>query len=123
MLCTLCPWLRAAAAASDGGTRRMLCQHSRCRTLAGTITPDLCAVLLVAMVSSTVPNAAGKYLARQTCCARRLHHSLLVTSAFNLHCPAAGKYLARQTCVLRGVVPMLAAPMSEGSGGALKAVI
>jgi hypothetical protein len=26
-----------------------------------------------------------------------------------------GKYLARQTCVLRGVVPMLAAPMSEGS--------
>lgn len=27
-----------------------------------------------------------------------------------------GKFLARQTCVLRGVVPMLAAPMSEGSG-------
>lgn len=26
-----------------------------------------------------------------------------------------GKFLARQTCVLRGVVPMLAAPMSEGS--------
>ena len=29
-------------------------------------------------------------------------------------CP--GKYLARQTLAMRGVVPMLAAPMSEGSG-------
>lgn len=28
-----------------------------------------------------------------------------------------GKYLARQTLALRGVVPMLAAPMSDGNGG------
>lgn len=34
-------------------------------------------------------------------------------------CRCAGKYLARQTCLLRGVVPMLAAPMSEGSGADL----
>ena len=35
---------------------------------------------------------------------------------FSPHAHPAGKYLARQTLVLRGVVPMLAAPMSEGSG-------
>ena len=31
-------------------------------------------------------------------------------------CRAAGKYLARQTLALRGVVPMLAAPMSDAAG-------
>ncbi len=36
-------------------------------------------------------------------------------AAFALH---SGKYLARQTLALRGVVPMLAAPMSDGSGEA-----
>lgn len=40
------------------------------------------------------------------------HSSLLRTTPL-----AAGKFLARQTCILRGVVPMLAAPMSDGSGG------
>ncbi|KAL4459021.1 hypothetical protein ABPG75_013886 [Micractinium tetrahymenae] len=34
-----------------------------------------------------------------------------------------GKFLARQTCVLRGVVPMLAAPMSEGSDDLLNEAV
>ena len=58
----------------------------------------------------------------QACCARVLLPALPFSPP-PTHCPslpwhalAAGKYLARQTLVLRGVVPMLAAPMSEGSG-------
>jgi hypothetical protein len=42
-------------------------------------------------------------------------HSSLSSRVFA--CIRAGKYLARQTCLLRGVVPMMAAPMSEESGG------
>lgn len=43
---------------------------------------------------------------------------LAVPLAVPLGSPA-GKYLARQTLALRGVVPMLAAPMSDGSGEGL----
>lgn len=71
-------------------------------------------------------NARSTYAAAKaqpTCvgaCAARSPPLLPPADGTPLTCaPAltAGKYLARQTCVLRGVVPMLAAPMSEGSGG------
>ena len=48
----------------------------------------------------------------RTCSAHAVHVLALPPSLL----PQSGKYLARQTLALRGVVPMLAAPMSDGSG-------